>query len=87
MEELPEDISDDNDTPLKDIAKRQQRITKQGESEAVLGQTPGDTGKGGDGDGDDGDNEWEEEEDDDDMSESEIQALQAKQMTRTGREM
>ena len=80
VEKLPENDSDDEDTPLKEIAERRRRVAKQGEGETILEQTPGVTRKGGNGDGDnrsddDGDDE---QEDDEDMSESEIQALQAK---------
>ena len=42
VEKLPENESDDEDTPLKEIAKRQQRMAEQGEGETVLEQTPGD---------------------------------------------
>ena len=63
VEKLPENDSDDEDTP----AEGQQRMVKQGKG------GDGDGDNGSDGDGDD-----EQEEDDDDVSESEIQALQAK---------
>ena len=80
VEELPENDSDDKDTPLKQIAERQRGMAKQGEGEMILEQTPGATREEGNGDSDnrsddDGDDE---QEDDEDMSESEIQALQAK---------
>ena len=81
VEKLPENDSDDEDTPLKEIAERRQRMIKQGEGETILEQTPGATREGGDGDGDNGSDDNgddEKEEDDEDASESEIQALQAK---------
>ena len=56
-------------------------MTKQGEGETILEQTPGVTREGGDGDGDNGSDDNgddEQEEDDEDVSDSEIQALQAK---------
>ena len=81
VEELPENDSDDEDTPLKEIAERQWGMAKQGEGETILEQTPGVTREGGNGDGDNGSDDNgddEQEEDDEDVSESEIQALQAK---------
>ena len=81
VEKLPENDSDDEDTPLKEIAERRQRMAKQGESETILEQTPGVTREGGNADGDNGsddDGDDEQEEDDEDVSEFEIQALQAK---------
>ena len=75
VEKLPENDSDDEDTP----AEGRQRMEKQGQGENILERTPGATGGDGDGDdGSDGDGDDEQEEDDDDVSESEIQALQAK---------
>ena len=81
VEKLPENDSDDEVTPLKEIAERQQRMAKQGESETILEQTPGVMREGGNADGDNGsddDGDDEQEEDDEDMSEFKIQALQAK---------
>ena len=81
VEKLPENNSDDEDTPLKEIAERQQRMAKQGEGETILEQTPGVMREGGNGDSDNGsddDGDEEQEEDDEDVSESKIQALQAK---------
>ena len=77
VEKLPENDSEDEDTP----AKGRQRMVKQGEGENILEQTPGAMREGGDGDGDsgsNGDGDDEQEEDDEDVSESEIQVLQAK---------
>ena len=81
VEKLPENDSDDEDTPLKEIAERRWRMAKQGESETILEQTPGVMRERGNGDGDNGsddDGDDEQEEDDEDVSEFEIQALQAK---------
>ena len=81
VEKLPENDSDDKDTPLKEIAERRCRMAKQGGGGTILEQTPGAVREGGNGDGDNGsddDGDDEQEEDDEDMSESEIQALQAK---------
>ena len=64
MEELSENDSDDEDTPLKEIAEKQWGMAKRGD---------GDGDNGNDDGGDD-----EQEEDDEDVSESKIQALQAK---------
>ena len=80
VEKLPENNSDDKDTPLKEIAERQRGMAKQGEGETILEQTPGIMREGGNGDGDNGSDDNgddEQEEDDEDVSESEIQALQA----------
>ena len=75
VEKLPENDSDDEDTP----AEGQQRMVKQGQGKKILERTPGAMGGEGDGDnGSDGDGDDEQEEDDDDVNESEIQALQAK---------
>ena len=81
VEELPENDSDDEDTPLKEIAEKQWRMAKQGKGEVILEWTPGVVREGGNGHGDNGnddDGDDEQEEDDEDVSESEIQALQAK---------
>ena len=81
VEKLPENGGDDEDTRLKEIAKRQRGMAKQGEGETILEQTQGVTREGGNGDGDNGsddDGDDEQEEDDEDVSKSEIQALQAK---------
>ena len=81
VEELPENDSDEEDTPLKEIAEKQWGMAKQGKGEAILEWTPGVARERGNGDGDNGnddDGDDEQEEDDEDVSESEIQALQAK---------
>ena len=52
VEKLPENNSDDEDTPLKEIAERRWRMAKQGDSETILEQTSGVMGEGGNGDGD-----------------------------------
>ena len=75
VEKLPENASDDEDTP----AEGRQRVEKQRQGVNFLERTV--EAMGGDGDGDngsDGDGDDEQEENDDDVSESEIQALQAK---------
>ena len=47
VEKLPENNSDDEDIPLKEIAERRRRMAKQGEGETILEQTPGVMREGG----------------------------------------
>ena len=72
VRELPDDDSDDEDTPLKEIAERRHKLAVQGEGGTTPGQITRATGEKEKRD------DEEEDEDDKDVSESEILALQAK---------